>query len=366
MNILLVAEDFMLNGVTRHIVDLANGLSDNGHTVFVAATPGTQKDKLRAAVPFIPLSLCYPESYKKRYSGIIKSFKILVRTIRENNIDIIHTHKRYADVLGGLAARYTGIKHVSTCHNKFTTYRRLSPFGHITIAPSPEIEQMLLQVFRMKRERIKFVSHGIKPLHRATADVLAQQRQALGIESDMSVILSVGHLNRQKDRATLIEAIHILQRNDQFKKAICLIVGEGEEYSHVRAMIHQYHLESLIKILPAESDIEVLNTMADFCVITSLYEAGPYVLLEAASLGKPTIGTTVGFIPSFVGNNEAGICVIPGQPHQMADAIYSLLSDPKKTSALGEKAYRQFMNNYTYDRFIKNTIAVYEEVLRAH
>jgi glycosyltransferase involved in cell wall biosynthesis len=157
-----------------------------------------------------------------------------------------------------------------------------------------------------------------------------------------------------------------LQRNDQFKKAICLIVGEGEEYSHVRAMIHQYHLESLIKILPAESDIEVLNTMADFCVITSLYEAGPYVLLEAASLGKPTIGTTVGFIPSFVGNNEAGICVIPGQPHQMADAIYSLLSDPKKTSALGEKAYRQFMNNYTYDRFIKNTIAVYEEVLRAH
>ena len=65
MNILLVAEDLILNGVTRHIIDLANGLDEAGQNVFVAATPSIQKERLNPGVTFVPLSLCYSESYKK-------------------------------------------------------------------------------------------------------------------------------------------------------------------------------------------------------------------------------------------------------------------------------------------------------------
>lgn len=364
MNILLVAEDFMLNGVTRHIVDLANGLTEMGHTVSIAATPTSQKEKLSKAVKFIPLYLCSPESSQKRYSGILKSIRILIRTIRENNINIIHTHKRYADFIGRIAARITGKKHVSTCHNEFANYRFLSPFGDITIAPSAEIERMLCHVFRLNSDRVKLVCHGIKPLRRMTAEAVQQQRQLLGIKNGVKVILSVGHLNRQKDRPTLIEALHLLQRKGQFEKVLCCIIGEGEEYSQVETMIRKYELESHVKLMPATSDVEALNNIAEFCVLSSLYEAGPYVVLEAASLGKPSIGTVVGLIPSFMGNNEAGICVPPQAPQQLADAIYSLLSDQKKIDVLGKKAYEQFTNNYTYDRFIKNTISIYEEALK--
>jgi glycosyltransferase involved in cell wall biosynthesis len=218
-------------------------------------------------------------------------------------------------------------------------------------------------VFGLEHEHIKVVYHGIKPLRRLTPEIITQERQLLGIEKDVKVVLSVGHMNRQKDRATLIEALHLLQRNGQFEKALCCIIGEGEEYRQVQTMIRTYQLESQVTLLPAITDIEVLNNIAEFCVLSSLYEAGPYVVLEAASLGKPSIGTAVGIIPSFMGNNEAGICVPPQNPRQLADAIYSLLSDPQKVAALGEKAYERFSQDYTYDRFIKNTISVYEEAL---
>jgi glycosyltransferase involved in cell wall biosynthesis len=363
MNIVLIAEDLVLNGVTRHIVDLANGLAEVGHSVYVAATPSTQKERLCPAVTFVPLHLCYPESYKKNYLGIFKSIKILVRTIRKNNIDIIHTHKRYADVIGRIAARITGVKHISTCHNEFTNYRWLSPFGDLTISPSQDIAQMLVNVFGSENKQVKVVYHGIKPFSTFTEAVQYKQRQILGIGNDIKIILSVGHLNRQKDRLTLVEAIHLLQSNGQFEKAICLIVGEGKEYSQVQAMIRNYQLESSIKLLPAISDVEALYNIAEFCVLSSLYEAGPYVILEAASLGKPSIGTAVGLIPSFMGDNEAGICVTPQSSRQLADAIYLLLSNPKKTAELGEKAYERFQQNYTYDKFIRNTLSVYEEVL---
>jgi glycosyltransferase involved in cell wall biosynthesis len=361
MNILLVAED--LNGVTRHIIDLSNGLDEAGHNVFVAATPSTQKERLNPAVTFVSLSLCHQESYKKNYSGIFKSIKVLVRTVRENHIDIIHTHKRYADMIGRIAARLTGVNHISTCHNEFRNYRWLSPFGDITIAPTQDIAQMLVNYFGSKNKRVKIVYHGIKPFRTFIEAARIKQKQLLGLGNNIKIILSVGHLSRQKDRLTLVEAIHFLQLNEQFERTVCLIVGEGEEYLRVQAMIQNYQLESYIKLLPAASDVEALYNIAEFCVLSSLYEAGPYVILEAASLGKPSIGTAVGLIPSFMGNNEAGICVAPQSSRQLADAINFLLSDPKKTAELGEKAYERFQQNYTYDKFIRNTLSVYEEVL---
>ena len=363
MNILLVAEDFLLDGVTRHIVDLANGLAETGHIVFVAATSSTQKERLNPAVTFVPLSLCYPESYNKYLSGIFKSMKILLKTIRENHIEIVHTHKRYVDLLGRIAARLTGVKHISTCHNEFSNYRWLSLFGDITIAPSPEIAQRLINNFGIDSKRIKIVSHGIKPFKILSAEINRQYKKTLNIENDFKVILSVGHLSRQKDRPTLIEAIHILQSNGQFEKAICLIVGEGKEYLLVQALISKYKLEGYLKLLPALSDIEGLNNIADFCVLSSIHEAAPNVILEAASIGKPHVATSVGFIPSFIGNNQAGICVPARNPKQLAEGICYLLSDSKKTEELGKNAYERFYQEYTYDRFIKNTISVFEEAL---
>lgn len=363
MNILLVAEDFLLDGVTRHIVDLANGLDEAGHNVFVAATPSSQRERLNPGVTFVPLFLCYPQSYKKYYLGIYKSIKILVRTIKEENIGIIHTHKRYADMIGRIAARITGVKHVSTCHNEFRNYRWLSPFGDITIAPSSEIAQMLMNKFDLDKESIKIVFYGIKPFKIYNVELINQYKKSLNIKNGIKVILSVGHMNKQKDRPTLIEAIHILHMHGQFDKAVCLIVGEGEEYPLVQSLIRQYKLDAHIKLLPALSDIEALNNIADFCVLSSIHEAAPHVILEAACLGKPHIATSVGFIPSFMGNNEAGICVVPQSSRQLADAINLLLSDPKKTADLGEKAYERFQQYYTYDKFIRNTLSVYEDVL---
>jgi glycosyltransferase involved in cell wall biosynthesis len=362
MNILLVAEDFLINGVTRHIIDLANGLSEAGHNVFVASSPGIQKKQLNPSVSFIPLVLCHPDSDQKKITGIYKSLLILIKAVREHHIDIIHTHKRYADAIGRVAARLTGIEHISTCHNRFDKYRLLSPFGDMVIAPSDAIAKMLIDDFKFSSDRVKIVNHGIKPLRIISELKIHDQRRSLGLGDDIKVVLSVGHMNTQKDRPTLIEAVRLLDISGKIEKTVFLLVGEGEEKIKVHAMIHDYKLEDRIKLIPASSDVEALYNIAEFCVLSSIYEAGPYVILEAASLRRPSIGTAVGFIPSFMGHNEAGICVEPKSPQQLADAIDSLLSNPKRTAELGENAYKRFCQNYSYESFINNSLSIYEEV----
>ena len=89
---------------------------------------------------------------------------------------------------------------------------------------------MLINIFSLDRKSIKIIFWGIKPLKSFSAEIKNQFKKTLNIEKSFKVILSVGHLNRQKDRLTLIEAVHLLNINKRFEKAICIIVGEGEEY----------------------------------------------------------------------------------------------------------------------------------------
>jgi glycosyltransferase involved in cell wall biosynthesis len=363
MNILLFAEDLLLNGVTRHIIDLANGLAQQGHTVVVAATPSGEEQRLDKAVTFIPLSLCLPSSYKKDYLSIFPSMWILLRAMRTHHIQILHTHKRYADTIGRIAARITGTLHISTCHNEFDTFTRSSFFGDKTIALCETIAWMLIERFHRSPGSVEIITHGIHELNRCSSAVLSEIRNQYSISSTDRIVLSVGHLNRQKDRPTLLEAVRILRDSGGGKNAVFLIVGEGEDEPRVRSMIQQYRLERMVKLLPARSNITALNTLADFCVLSSIHEAWPHVLLEAASLGKPFIATRVGCIPSFMAENTAGVCVPSKDPLQLAKAIASFLEHPEDVRQKGECARKRFEQYHTYDVFIAHVIDLYQHAL---
>jgi glycosyltransferase involved in cell wall biosynthesis len=366
MKILLVAEDLMLNGVTRHIIDLANGLAQHGHTVVVAAAPSGEEARLDSRVISIPLSLCWPSSYKKKYRGIPSSLADLLRIVRKYDIQIIHTHKRYADIIGRIVARLSGISHCSTCHNEFYNYKRFSFFGDTTIAPCESIAWMLIERFHRRPESVEILPYGIQELSRCSSDVLSNIRSLCGIHSNDRIILSVGHLNRQKDRPTLLEAVRILRDSGREKNVVFLIVGEGEEELYVRSILQQYQLEGMVKLLPARSNIAALNELSDFCVLSSINETWAYVLLEAASMGKPFVATNVGCIPSFMVENAAGVCVPSKDPVQLAEAVADLLDHPEDVRRKGECARKRFEQYHTYNRFIEHTIAVYYQALSKH
>ena len=71
MNILLLSDDMLIGGVTRHISDIGNALQQNGHMVIVAATDGPARIKLNPRIRFVALRLKNNESFKKRISYII-------------------------------------------------------------------------------------------------------------------------------------------------------------------------------------------------------------------------------------------------------------------------------------------------------
>jgi glycosyltransferase involved in cell wall biosynthesis len=360
MNVLLLTDDMNPGGVARHVVDLANGLADRGVESIVAATDGPFRVRLHKEIPFINLSLFIPNSERKSLFGFLSAYRILKKVIHSENVSFIHTHKRYTDALGRFLARRTSLPHISTCHSTFTSLRFASVFGDFTIACSKAMEEMLIKDFGKNPKAIKQIYSGISPFREYGKNEKVQVLEDLHIPNTERIVASVGQLIASKDRATLIRAIGILKKRDAINNILFAILGEGEQKMKLEELVFKEEIENHVIFLHGMSNVEALFNVAEFGVLSSVQEGLSYILIEAASIGKPHIASDVGGVSEFIIHGNTGILVPPSDPEHLANAIQSLLEKPETAKRLGRNAREKYLQQFSFDRFINQTLEVYK------
>jgi glycosyltransferase involved in cell wall biosynthesis len=91
---------------------------------------------------------------------------------------------------------------------------------------------------------------------------------------------------------------------------------------------------------------------ADVVVSPSRDEAMPTVtILEAMSLGKAIITTTIGGALEVFTEGRNALLVRPEAPEALATAIRRLIEDPTLVRELGDNARRTYEENFTIERF---------------
>jgi glycosyltransferase involved in cell wall biosynthesis len=365
VRILLLTDEMIPGGIARHVTDLANGLSERGHHIVVAATDGPMRKRLRTEVQYLSLSVLKTGTTTKHYSGILSSFRELRRCVRTDRMEIIHSHKRLSDFIGRIVARRMHVRHVSTCHGVFDTLKPVSWFGEETITSSDAVHDILTRDFGKDPSRVRTIHLGIKPLARQTPAEVKKCKELIGA-SGKRIIASIGRLEKSKDRLTLLRAISILRGNRLLDDVRFVIVGDGPERAVLELAIHDLDVESLVLLLDSSTNVDDIFNAAEFCILSSVREGGTlYVNLEAASLGKPHIATNVGGIPEFVVDHVTGLLVPPKSPEKLAEAIVFLINNPREVERLGHNAFLRFTEYHGYDRFIDETLSVYDKVLKA-
>jgi len=347
-------------GVARHVVDLANGLADKGMRPIVAANDGPFRSRLRKDITFVNLPLYSPRSGRKRLLGFVDSYRILLPLIRREQVTLIHSHKRYTDVLGRVLARRMSLPHVSTCHNTFSSLRRFSLFGDVTIACSKAAQEMLIRDFAKAPGTVTQIYSGILPFRKFGKDERIHALIDLKIPQGRKIVASAGQLIESKDRATLLCAIGILKRKGLVDNVKFAVLGDGEQKTMLEDLASDEGVQNHLMFLAGTFDVETLFNVADFMVLSSKREGLPYVLIEAASIGKPHIATDVGGVSEFVVDGETGILVPPSDPQKLADAISNLLEKPELVAGLGKNAKEKFLSEFSYERFIHQTMDVYK------
>jgi glycosyltransferase involved in cell wall biosynthesis len=210
----------------------------------------------------------------------------------------------------------------------------------VTAASAPIIDS--LQALGLKAQRVPL---GVDL---RTWPALAPRRRTAG----QARLIHVASLNRVKDQPTLLRALAALVATGlDFRMDI---VGEDTLQGEMQQLASQLGLDQHVRFhgFKTQRELRPMIEAADLLVMSSLHEAGPLVLLEAAVAGVPAVGTAVGH---FVEWSPAAALVVPVSGwRELASAIRRVLADEELRLRLAKEAQHRAMledADYTVQAF---------------
>ena len=289
----------------------------------------------------------------------------VIRAVRAEQPDLLHTHLVHADVYGAITAKRLGVPVVSTRHNDDRYL--LGPFRYVDRAFARPARRLIaisdavrtfLERAGHHRAKLLTIRYGLDELPSARSE---PPPAAAGIPPEAPLALAVGRLIAQKDHATLLRAFARVR--SALPEARLAILGAGPLETETRALVAELGLVDAVA-LPGRTDIRDWLERADVFVHTSRWEGFGIVLLEAMLAGLPVVATRVSAVPEVVADGETGVLVEAGDVAALAAALEALLSDAERAAALGEAGRRRARDEFSVGRMAERTHAVYEEALR--
>lgn len=185
-------------------------------------------------------------------------------------------------------------------------------------------------------ERIACLPNGIHLAAYGRED-RAAARRALGLPSELPILLTPARLHPQKRHADLLAALAHLDEGGR-RDWLLLCAGEGELRAALEAQAAAAGLAGRVRFLGRRSDLPRLYAAADLVVLASAVEGQPLAALEAQAASRPVLATAVGGVPEVVADGRSGLLVPPGDPAALAAALARLLDDGALRRTLGEAA----------------------------
>jgi len=177
------------------------------------------------------------------------------------------------------------------------------------------------------------------------------------------ILLTVARLLRSKGIDDLIRACSRLVNNRlEFH---LVIVGDGPDRGRLETIVRSTGLTEHVSFLGALPHREVLRYMAacDVFVLPSWRETFGLVYLEAMAAGKPVIGVREQGIDGIIEEGKTGFLVAPRSIHELAGALWQLLSDSDLAHTTGANARSLVLDTLTWQRTAERTMEIYEQAI---
>jgi glycosyltransferase involved in cell wall biosynthesis len=137
-------------------------------------------------------------------------------------------------------------------------------------------------------------------------------------------------LERQKDPLLALKIIRALGA-----RARLTMLGEGTLREEVQEQIAAMNLTDRVSLMGHVREIEPFLAQADALLITSRYEGGPAVAVEALAAGLPVVSTDCSFLlRDLLTSPEAGRLVASRKPAGLAAALDAVCAQPRAPDVL--------------------------------
>ncbi|OGX08660.1 MAG: hypothetical protein A2Z88_10315 [Omnitrophica WOR_2 bacterium GWA2_47_8] len=289
----------------------------------------------------------------------------LARLMREQKVDLVHTHNFGPLIYGSIAARLAGVNSINTRHGR--TDKKIASWiwdlNSFVVPVSNDTAEHLLELNKIKKDKLKVIYNGIDL--KKFDNLLDQQKKAafkqkLGLNPQKFTVGHVGRLSEEKDQATLLDAVKILL--DQKKDVQLVIVGDGVLRKDLEKKSQDLGLTNAVKFLGFRNDISEILNIIDVYVLSSVREGLSLSILEAMAVGKPVIATKIGGSPEAIVDGKNGYLVSAKNPQAIAKGISMLYADRNLLSQVGKAARRSVEERFSLDAMAQEYAKLYEQI----
>jgi glycosyltransferase involved in cell wall biosynthesis len=306
---------------------------------------------------------------KKRITKYLNTID-LIKWVKKNKIDIIHSHGTAALFEGAIAKLiYPKASLIHTFHfgnypnmkKKYLLGERLfTKFSDRLIAVSEQQRDAVIKHLKINKKKINTVYNGTgENKYVGQKKIIDSVRNEFGIRNDEYLIGAVAVLTRQKGIKYLIETARILRKRKNIK---FLIVGDGPLKEELSDLTNRYNVNETVIFSGWRTDVKRLLAAFDIFLMTSLWEGLPIALLEAIAAGKPVITTKVGDNDKIVNDGVNGYLVDTRNPEQMADCILKILGNEVRKKKMQENAIKIYKRSFSIEKMVKAYEIIYNQI----
>ncbi len=166
--------------------------------------------------------------------------------------------------------------------------------------------------------------------------VRSSVRKKLSIPTNAKVLLFIGRLNNEKGILDLVTAFSQLANN--FPNLYLLIVGDDESSIDVKVSKILYKLEKQYRRIAFTSQPENYMNASDIICLPSYREGFGSVLIEAASIGLPSIASNIYGIKDAVLDRKTGLLHEPKNILEIKMAIIELIGNNNLWKSMSKQA----------------------------
>ena len=188
-------------------------------------------------------------------------------------------------------------------------------------------------------------------------------RRSLSIPASATVLLFVGRITVDKGVHELLGAFRQLKMAGN--GAHLVFVGHFDSDSGVEGGVARHDIECIpdTHIVGYSERPEEYMSIADILCLPSYREGFGTVVIEAAAMGVPTVGTDIYGLSDAVVNGETGILVPPHNAALLEQALSALLDDEKRRTQMGYAARQRAKEMFDADNVNAKLIEEYLQLL---
>ncbi len=372
MNVLQLIGSFNQGGSERQAVQLTKLLhSENSVNVFVATL--NKEGVLLKEIEALNLGEVYEYRLNSFYDvNFLKQVRKFSKFLRDQRIDIIHTHDFYTNIFGILAAKLAGVK-IKIASKRQTVAKRNEMQNRVENQIFKIADGIVVNADAVKRyvishgtseEKVRVIHNGLDVERLIPKETDSRKICAvLGIPYDQNIKFVVHLANvrhRVKNQEMLLRSA--VRIKDKCPEAHFVFAGEGERLEELETLSQELGISERTHFIGTCVNVPELLSISYVCVLTSFSEGFSNSILEYMNAGKPVVATDVGGANEAIVDGTSGFLVDSNDDEALAAKLEVLFANQEMAADFGNVGRTRIEKMFTLSAQLNKTLDLYREL----